>query len=703
MANVGRDLASDIAGIKKATVIRSFCYQCPWNCPTEVYVRDGSVIYVKGNQNAPNNPGGTRCAKGMSSPHITRDPDRLKYPLRRSGPRGSGRFERITWDEAFSTIAEKLTQLKADHGPESVVYYYHHDPNSVFAQILLTQLYGSPNFYGHTAGCEMDRRTATLALFGHPFPVLDFSSTRYAMLWGINLFEANECLYFNHALIRAIERGCKLVVVDPNFTQTAEKAQEWVPIKPGTDSALALALCRVIIDDELHDPEFVSTACSGFEGFREHLRDKGYTPAWAEGITGIPAETIVRLAREFATTKPAIAEVFKGPGYYTNGTDASRAIYLLDAITGNVGNPGTVILKEWAPLGHPVIVPEEEMAVPEKPPLHFAMGYPVAPDLPTGLLPKAVLEGFGYPIKCVFVQCTNPVMSDPNPRRIQEMFRNLDFSVAIDVYLSETALECDLVLPEASMYERAEVRQGLWLGPQAILCQPCVPPVGESKPLYDIVKGIAQKMGWGDYFNFEKWEDWAETSVQGLPISLEELKEKGFWAGEVRYGQPEEGYPTPSGKIEIYSEVFAANGFDPYPVYTEHSVYPDEEYPLQLTSSKLSAHVNLNTQNNPYLMEIQGENWVEINPVDASKYGVRDAAYVVLESPLSSITIKAKVSEGIRPGVVSVRHGHGFGHWAMGSVAKGKGAHSNALVEIHVNPISGGNAYNECKVRVSPA
>jgi thiosulfate reductase/polysulfide reductase chain A len=409
------------------------------------------------------------------------------------------------------------------------------------------------------------------------------------------------------------------------------------------------------------------------------------------------------LAREFATTKPAMAEVFKGPGYYTNGADASRAIYLLDAITGNVDNPGNIYLKDWAPLGPPLAIPADAQTKPQKQPLHVAMGYPLAPDLPTGLLPNAVLEGKPYPIKAIFVQATNPVMSDPNTKRVQEMFRKLDFGVAIDLYLSETALECDLVLPEASFYERAEIRQGLWLGPEAILCQPAVTPVGESKPLYDIVKGIAEKMGWGQYFQYQSWEDWARFSIQGLPMSLEEFKAKGFWAGEVTYGRPAKGLPTPSGKIEIYSEAFAKNGCEPYPIFAEHSVYPDEIYPLQLTHTKLSAHCNLITQNNPYLMEIQGENWVEINPADARKFGLRDGASVVLESPAASVTVKAKIVEGVRPGVVAMRHGHGFGHWAMGSVAKGKGTHSNGLVETHVSAISGGNAYNECKVRIRPA
>jgi len=398
-----------------------------------------------------------------------------------------------------------------------------------------------------------------------------------------------------------------------------------------------------------------------------------------------------------------MAALFKGPGYYTNGADAGRAIYMLDVLTGNVDNPGNIHLKDWAPLGPPMEIPEEAKAKPGKPPLHEAMGYPLAPDLPNARLPEAVLDGNPYPVKALFVQSTNPVMSDPNTKRVIEMFRGLEFAVTIELYMSETALESDIVLPETSFYEQAEIRQGMWLGPQVVLCQPAVERVGEAKPLYEIMQGIAGKMGLGEHFTYEKWEDWGEVALKDVPISLDDLKKKGFWAGEVVYGRPAGGMPTPSGKIEIYSQAHADAGFDPYPVYTERTVIPDSDFPLQLTHSKLSMHCNIVTQNNPLLMEIVGENWVEINTVDAAKYGIRGDAYAILESPQDNITIKAKVVEGIVPGVVSVRHGHGFGHWAMGEVAKGKGAHSNVLMETHVSPVSGANCYNECKVRVRPA
>lgn len=684
---------------KGAKLVRSFCYQCAQLCPSEVYVKDGKVVYVKGNEHAPNH--GARCSRGMASLWLTRDPDRLRHPMRRVGGKGSGRFERITWDQAFDLMAEKLSEIKARYGPEAVVYLWHWDPNSVFAHIFLTQLYGTPNCYGHTAGCEQDRKLATLTIFGHPFPRRDFEPSKYIMLWGTNILEASGPLSEIGALFRAIEGGAKLVVVDPIFTQTAEKAHEWVPIKPGADAALALAMCRVIVDEGLYDKEFIETWTSGFDGFKEHLHRQGYSPEWAAAITGVEEARIVRLARELAATKPALVEVFKGAGYYNNGADASRAIYLLDVLTGNVDGPGNLSLKETAPFGPPVIIPPDAVARIEKPPLHVAMGYPLAPDLPTGLLPQAVLDGKPYPVKAILLQHINPVMSIMNTKKVIQMFRALDFSVAIELYLSETAQECDLVLPEVSFYERAEIRQGTWIGPQAVLCQPAVDPIGESKPLYEIVKGLAHKMGYGRYFNYDSWEDWAEVSLRGAPFDLAYLKENGFWNGPVKYHKYKgKGFATPSGKLEIYSRNFADNGYDPYPVYSEPTVKPDAEFPLRLVNSKVALHTNIMTQNNPYLMEILGENWLELNPVDAARYSVRDGDVVFIESPLDRKTIKLKVNEGVRPGVACVRHGHGFGHWAAGSVAKGKGTHINSLVGSEPSPISGGNAYNECKVRV---
>lgn len=704
MTVITGNMGEELARIKGAKVIKSFCYTCPWQCPTEVLVRDDRIVYQKGNPQSPNNIG-SRCAKGMASWYVSRDPDRLKYPMLRTSPKGgTPAFKRVSWDEAFDFIAAKLKKIADTWGPEAVALTCHHDPNTVFYRHLLGDLYGSPNAgYAHTSGCEQDRRSACLTLFGHVFPMHDFANARYVMLWGMNMLGANQGLWESRALMDAKAKGCRLVVIDPNFTETAQKADEWVPVRPGTDGALALAMCRVIIDDKLYDEEFVNKYCSGFTGFRDHLHARGYTPEWAAPICGIDAARIVRLAHEFATTKPAISAIFKGSGYYTNGADAGRACYILDALTGQVDKPGNIHLKDWAPVAAPVAIPDSAKRKPGKPPLHVAMGYPLAPDLPNSKLPEAVIEGKPYPVKGLFVHATNPVMSDPNRDRVVEMFRRLELGVALELYMSETALECDIVLPETSFHEQAEVRNGMWLGPQVILCQPVVSPVGEAKPAYSIAQGIAERMGWGQHFPYRRWEDWAELMLKDIPITLDELKDKGFWAGPVKYDRVPAGLPTPSGKIEIYSKAYADAGFDGYPVYGERSVLPDKDYPLQLTHSKFSMHYNIVTQNNPYLMEVCGENWVEINRLDALKHGIQDGANVVVESPKDKIVIKAKVVEGLVPGCVSIRHGHGFGHWAMGSVAKGRGAHSNNLMDSHTSPITGANCYNECKVRVRPA
>ncbi len=701
--NGANDLGSRLAEIKGAEVVKSFCYTCPWQCPTEVFVRDGKIVYHKGNPESPNNIG-SRCAKGMASWYVTQDPDRLKFPLLRTNPKGEqGQFKRISWDEAYTYIADKLKSIADKYGPEAVALTCHHDPNTQFYRHLLGELYGSPNMYTHTSGCEQDRRSACLTLFGHVFPMHDFANSKYVMLWGMNNLGANQGLWESRALIDAQKKGCRLVVVDPNFTETAQKADEWVPIKPSTDGAMALAMCHSIISNNLYDRDFVNSYCNGFDGFRDHLNSRGYSPEWAAEICGISAQTIERLAREFATTKPSMSAIFKGSGYYTNGADAGRACYAINAICGEVDKPGNLHLKDWAPLGLPVIISDEAKHTPSRNPLHVDMGFPLAPDLPNSRLPDAVIDGNPYPVKGLFVQATNPVMSDPNRERVQEMFKHLELAVACELYMSETALECDIVLPETSFYEQAELRQGMWIGPEVVLCQPVVDPVGESKPPYEIVKGIAEKMGWSEHFPYEKWEDWGEVMMENVPMSLDEIKQKGFWAGEVRYNRVPEGLPTPSGKIEIFSSAYEEAGFNGYPEYTERSVIPDDDYPLQVTHSKLSMHCNIVTQNNPFLMEVCGENWVEINRVDAQKYGIRDDSMVVVESPKDKIEIKAKVVEGLVPGCVSIRHGHGFGHWAMGSIAKGHGAHSNNLMDTHTNPITGANCYNECKVRVRPA
>ena len=521
------------------------------------------------------------------------------------------------------------------------------------------------------------------------------------MLWGYDPFGANESLHENRSLMEALEKKAKLVVVDPIRSATAEKASVWLPIKPGTDGALALAMAYRIVETESYEQELCTQWVYGFDEFVGHLREKQYTPQWAESITGIPRKTIIALADEFAATKPALMDGFKGLVNYSNGLDAFRTIFALNGLTGNVDGPGNLILKEMAPLGLPCAIPEGAMAVPKRPSLSEAMGFPLAPDIPTQLLPKAVLEGEPYPVKAAFFHITNPVMSEPNTRRYRQMMGKLDLSVTIDLYLGETAMESDLVLPEASFYERAEVREGLWSGPQVILSRPAIAPRGESKPIYEIIKGLAEALGYGRYFQWDSWEEWARRMTKDVPLSFEELKERGCWQGELRYHKfREEGFKTMTGQLEVLSESFQMQGYEPMPSYTEENrVLPDKEYPFQITNNKMRFHCNLHTQENPYLMQIEGENWVELNPLDAARYGIAEGDRIEIASPLDKVVIGARLSENVRPGVVRVIHGHGFGHTA-GTLSKGKGAHFNPLIDTRVNPISGGIGYNECKVRL---
>jgi thiosulfate reductase/polysulfide reductase chain A len=694
--------------LKGAKIVKSFCHVCPFRCPIEVYAKLGRVIFSRGNPEAPNTRG-KRCVKGLASIYLTYDPDRLKYPLKRVGERGEGKFERITWDEAFTIIAEKLKEIKEKYGPESVVSIDHLQGNTIFYRTFLSELYGTPNTYDHTAACDATYVTASSITFGSFFPIEDYENCRYIILWGKNPFESPRIPALLRELIEAKEKGAKLVVVDPRLSKTAEKADEWIPIKPGTDGAMALAMAKVIIDEELYDHNFVEKYCYGFDKFRDHLNAKGYTPEWAESVTGVSAAVIRRIAREFATNKPAISSAYKGFSNYTNAFDAMRSVLILNALTGNLDRPGCLILSPrfgliYPPLNLPIEnVQEKDIPRVEKPPLHIAGGFPLALDLPGGLLLKAILEGNPYPVKAVILSQINPIMSEPNTKMWIEAFKMLDFSVAIDIYMSETAMYCDLVLPDACYLERTDLLPGFWYAPLVQYAQPAVAPPGEAKPIYEIVKGIAEKMGYGEYFKWTADEEWVRRVIMKMPFSFEELKEKGFWQGESTYHKYETGLETPTGKVEIYSTELENFGYNPLPEFKYPSVIPDKDYPFRLISARFPFQANTVTQNIPMLMEIENENWAEINPEDANKYGIKNGDYIVIESPLDSVVIKAKVTGGIVPGVICVIHGFGYGHWALGRTAKGKGVFVNKLIDTHVDPVSGAIAYNECKVRVRKA
>ena len=243
----------------------------------------------------------------------------------------------------------------------------------------------------------------------------DFINSRYVILWGMNNLGANQGLWESRELIEAKKRGCKLVVVDPNFTETAQKADEWLPIRPGADGALALAMCHVIIEGDLFDRDFVSRHCEGFDGFREHLRERGYTPEWAEPITGIEGRPDP--AHRARVRDHQAGDVGDLQGVRLLHQRRGRGPRLLPSSTPSAArwtSRATWCSRTGPPLGAPVEIPEDAKAAPSKDPLHVAMGYPLAPDLPNSRLPDAVIDGNPYPVKGLFVQSSNPVMSDPN-------------------------------------------------------------------------------------------------------------------------------------------------------------------------------------------------------------------------------------------------------------------------------------------------
>ncbi len=321
------------------STIYSICEMCPFNCGIKVTCDGGVVKSIEGNPKEPHS-NGKLCARGNSAEQVIYNPNRVKYPLIRTGERGAGGWKRATWDETLDYVAGKLNEIKGNYGPESIAIIQF--PTSMMVPLVtrFQKALGTPNYFTSLGNCKISRVVADITtLGGHILNAVDFKNAKYIMLFGRNTFEtpANSSV---QALAAAIANGAKLVYLDPRFTVTASKADEWIPIKPGTDLAFVLAMMNVIIKEGLYDEEFINTYTYGFEELKGFIGD--YTPEWAEGITDVPAEQIERIAIEFATTQPAVAHPGWHPHGYENETQIRRGILILNALVGNINKPGGI-------------------------------------------------------------------------------------------------------------------------------------------------------------------------------------------------------------------------------------------------------------------------------------------------------------------------------------------------------------------------
>lgn len=715
----------------KGKIAHTFCEMCFWNCGVVAHTKNGVVHKLEGNPLNPNNRGHL-CAKGNSGIYSLYDPNRLKFPLIRTGKRGEGKFKKASWDEAFDYIGEKLKAIKDKYGAKSLASFLHGTGEEPF--IILSHAIGTPNvIIPAYSQCMGSREIGWVLTYGtgvSGHSTFDLKNSKYIISFGRNLMGALQVREAED-LTEALSRGAKLIYCDPRFSETAAKATRWLQVKPGTDLALILGMIHVLIRDNLVNMEFVKKYCYGFSELANFI--KPYTPEWSYQETGISPKTIEAVAWEFAKYAPNVVAVPpRRFSRYGNDTQTSRAIATLNALTGNWGVPGGIwerdkykyVVTNYNRSDCDIkevefIVPKEDE--PPRPAEERADGagdeFPLAPKSlgrENGII-EATISKKPYPIKAWLLYGTNPIGSTAigMNKFAQKVLPNLDLIVDIDIIPNDISMYADVVLPESTYLERYDlphIQKDAY--PFIAIREPAVKPIFDTKGSWDIAKGIAERLGCEQYFK-ESLEERIEKIVKQLPKDKQkELKEKGVVVYEGTHPYPQaEGidmkFHTPSGKIELYStkldKLYKEKGdsYYPLPKYTP-PVSKKEKDTYRLLFGRVPVHTHARTQNNAMLAEIYPENEVWINDKEAQKLHLEEGGWVVLkniDTNIESGKLKVKPTNRISRECVFIAHG--FGHISKFlKTAYRRGASDALLCSDEVDAISGSAAFNNAFVKI---
>jgi len=703
----------------------SVCDMCPWRCGIIAHSVDGRVFKIDGNPADPKSRG-MLCARGQGGVSFMYDPDRLRSPMVRTGERGEGKFQEVTWEEALDQTAEKLLAIKEQYGPESVAVFGHTSGEFWFADYF-AQAWGTPNAAKPSSSlCTSPREEASNLTFG--FPVgghepIDWEGLRCLTLIGSHIGEDSRNTVMQD-FANAWARGAKVIVVDPRFSSVAAKADYWLPIKPGTDTALLLAWINVLITEKRYDADYIAQWAQGFEELAAHVAEM--TPEWAAAITELDAGLIRTTARVMADNLPqSVIMPGRHVTWYGNDTQRMRAAYIINALLGAYGREGGIYFNK-----SPYIeaYPHPPFAVAGSAGGCSAEPGAESAELPLGPSGKAradgartkflrgatamqeliepMITGEPYPIKALIVYGTNLLNTVPNPERTIEALKKLDLVVVIDVLPMEHVAWADVVLPEATILERFD---DLWTvshkTPYIALRDQAVEPYADAKPAWWMARELGMRVGLEKYFKWETVEEFVETRLKTIGYSIEKLREEGGVI--VQKGKPyladfksNSPFPTKSGKIELYSEELALAGQDPLPIYTP-TTEPPQGY-FRLLYGRHPVHTFAKTQNTPLLHQLNPENDLWLNAGVAASMGIKDGDKVYLENQdgVRSGPIKVKATQRIRPDAVFMSHGFGRNAPQL-SLANGRGASDAALISRYaLDPISGGAGMRVNFVRI---
>ena len=663
-----------LAATEGGTVVyRSVCRSCHGGCGVLLHVRDGRLVRVEGDRDSPLNHG-RLCPIGTVTTDLVYHPDRLKYPLRRVGPRGAGTWERISWDEALDSIAERLLAIRAEFGPEAIALgtgtgRHHIRWVSRFGHALGTPNWCEPGF----AQCFHPRVNTCLLTFGD-FPVCDYTGDTppaCIMFWGHNPTLSGPDGETRFNVMEALARQPKIVVVDPRQTELARKADVWLQVRPGADDALALAMLHVLIAERLYDAPFVERWTHGFDALAERV--KACTPEWAEPITWVAADKIRAAARLFAQTKPAMMEWGCAIEHTPKCIQTVRAVSMLPALTGNIDVPGGWVFGMHGLGRFPSLIENlaPEVAAKRLGADRFKMLGGEGADLPAAHIPtllQAMRDGKPYPVKAFLIFGNNTLTTYAGGQRVYDALMRLDFIVCADLFMTPTAELADIVLPAAAWPELDQIAGLPTVAANVVLAQQKVVQIGECKPDEEIFVALARRMKLPactepvrDVLN-------AQLAAGGLGLTFEQLAARGSVKVPFRYRKFEDGgFRTPTGKIELYATRLEQMGYSPLPFYEEPPESPlatpqiAEEFPLVLTSGgRISHFFNSEHRQIEKLRKAHRFPIAEIHPETAARHGIEDGDWMWIETRRGRIRQKAKLTAGIDPRVVNAEHGWWF-------------------------------------------
>ena len=729
---------------KAETLVRTTtAFDCGGRCPLRLHVKDGVIIRVEGDD--AQEPEQLRaCLRCRAYRHFVHNENRLKHPMKRSGPRGKGEFEPISWDEAYDAIVREMNRIKETYGPSSIFLgtgggyqgSLHSGPRSMSR--LLALFGGYSTAYGNVS--SEGSVWADMAHYGAVYvgnSREDLLNSRLIIMWGwdpTRMISGTGAMYH---LIKAREAGARVIAVDPRYHDSAATAADrWVPIRPGTDTAVMVSMANVMIREGLQDQAFLDNHTVGFGRFKAYVMgdEDGVekTPRWASEISGVPASTIEDLAREYATTKPAALIDCQGPARSAMGEQYNRCAMTLCAMTGNVGRPGgsagggLMVI----PVGHmfraPGIPGLKNPAEAGSPSVRgtLDLNLRLVKRVHTNKVFDAFLKGRqgGYPfdVKMAWFVGTNLMNQRGNTNKSARAMQGLEFIVVNELFMTPTAKYADILLPVTTPAEKNDIVRPWPCGAYYPVINRAIEPRWDCKSDFVIACELAERLGLSD-FNTKTEDEWLREFVMDHPETGKVIKDYDRFRQEgihrVKLPEPyvafreqiedpeNHPFPTPSGKIEIYSQRAADIG-DPLcpPIPKYLSTWEDrndklfEKYPLQLLTPHPRNRVHSGMQLVDWLCEVEQHSaW--INPVDADPRGIKDGDGIFVYNDRGKVAITARVTERIIPGVISIFQGAWYDPDENGV---DRGGCANVLTNDHYSP-GGASALNTALVQASKA